>query len=258
MIPKIIHYIWLGNNPIPPDIQECIDSWKKYMPDYQLMIWNNETIKNIDITFVTEALSVKKWAFASDVIRLWAIYNYGGIYLDTDVKVCRSFDDLLSNKAIIGREGCLQIQGKSTQYHLTSFCFGAEKGSAYIAKCMSYYNGRHFIMSSDESLPVELRLDVRNASQIHSEIATLFGYNPSALAATSQKCGDALTVYPPSYFASVGNPHEAYCHHLSIGSWREKPLDNINYNLSYKIKWRVKRVVERIMRYFNYVLVKLQ
>ena len=99
MIPKIIHYIWLGDNPIPTAIQGCIDSWRQVMPDFKLMFWDDEAIKEINMLFVKEALSVKKWAFASDVVRLWALSKYGGIYLDTDVMVIKSFDPFLSEHA---------------------------------------------------------------------------------------------------------------------------------------------------------------
>lgn len=257
MIPKIIHYIWLGNNPMPKALSDCVDSWKKYMSDYELMLWDDRAISRVNMTFVNEAIQAKKWAFASDVIRLWALYNYGGIYLDTDVKVLKSFDPLLDNKAFIGRENCLQLIGKKTEYHLTSFCFGAEKGSVYIKRCLDYYKDRHFINSADEVLPMELRFDVRNASFIHSEIACTFGYNSSALAPTAQVCGDGvLTIYPSTMFVSPLS-EETYCQHLSIGSWREKPQEEESYTLIYKIKWRIRYVVERVLRHFGYIMVKL-
>ena len=252
MIPKIIHYIWLGGEELPAILQECINSWKLQMPDYNFMRWDDAVIKEIDVPFVHEAIQAKKWAFASDVIRLWALYQYGGIYLDTDVKALSSFDELLNNKAFIGRESCLQICGKSTSYHLTSFCLGAEKGNLYIKKCLEYYNGRHFITSIDNSLPAYLRLDMKNASYIYSEIAKLFGYDDSALALPLQRCkGDVLTIIPPTTYTK-------YCHHLSLGSWRETQPKEPDYSLSYKIRWRLKAIVEKILLKFNYVIIKLQ
>ena len=82
---KIIHYCWFGGNEKSQIIKKCINSWKKYMPEYKIMEWNE---KNIDLSFspfVIEAYKNKKWAFVSDVIRLKVLYEYGGIYLDTDV-----------------------------------------------------------------------------------------------------------------------------------------------------------------------------
>ena len=122
MIPKIIHYVWLGNALLPEDMQKCMDSWKKWMPEYQLMRWDDEAIRDIDSVFVREALLEKKWAFASDVIRLYAIHKYGGIYMDTDVMVYRSFDPLLQNKAFIGRENSMHQIGKTMEVYLTTCC----------------------------------------------------------------------------------------------------------------------------------------
>ncbi len=258
MIPKIIHYIWLGGNPIPPAIQACIDSWKQKMPDFKLMLWDDEAIREIDMLFVKEALSVKKWAFASDVIRLWALAKYGGIYVDTDVKVLRSFEPLLTEHAFIGREGCMQINYHTTSYHLTSYCFGAEKENSYIEQCLSYYKDRHFIISNNDSLANELRFDMRNASYIHSEMARLFGYNPSALAPSMQRCRDGvLTVFPPEYFAEGGASINSYCTHLSIGSWRDQEQEKEIYTLSYKISWRIRWGVEKILGRFGYIMLKL-
>ncbi|MEN7470513.1 glycosyltransferase family 32 protein, partial [Providencia stuartii] len=90
MIPKIIHYIWVGNNPKPQFVLDCIETWKQHLPDYEIMEWGNDCLETINNTYVNEAIKNKKWAFASDYIRLYALYNYGGIYLDSDVEVTQS------------------------------------------------------------------------------------------------------------------------------------------------------------------------
>lgn len=252
MIPKIIHYIWLGDEELSSQIKDCVESWKSVMPDYQIIQWGKTIADKINMPFVNEALQYGKWAFASDVIRLWVMYHYGGLYFDTDVKVLKSFDPLLDNHAFIGREGCLQIQGKSTSYHLTSFCFGAEKGNPYIKKCLEYYEGRHFITSSNNSLPMALRMDVRNASYIYCEIAKLFGYNANALAPSIQSCHEnVLNIYSPSVLSD-------YCHHLSLGSWRDTKVQEEHYTLAYKIRWRIRSVLEKILKKYNFVMVKLR
>ena len=258
MIPKIIHYVWLGNTPMPMSQQEAISYCKKIMPDYSVFCWDNDSINQVDSVFVSEACSTGKWAFASDVIRLWALYNYGGIYLDTDVKVCKSFDSLLDNHAFIGREGCLQIQGKSTSYHLTSFCLGAEKGNEFIKHCLDYYTDRHFITSYNQTLPMKLRMDIRNASEIYCEMAKMFGYNASALAPSMQYCkNNVLTIFPPETFSSP-QTNKSYCTHLSYGSWREGVKQEEHYTLKYKIGWRLRWIVERFLLRFNYVMIKLR
>lgn len=95
-IPKVIHYCWFGGNPLPPLAQKCIASWKEYCPDYEIIEWN-ET--NFDLNFnayVQEAYQAQKWAFITDVVRLYVLCHYGGIYMDTDVEVLKSLDPILS------------------------------------------------------------------------------------------------------------------------------------------------------------------
>lgn len=98
MIPKIIHGVWFGGKPMPEKEKMCIKSWKKMMPDYDIMIWNESNFDINKVRYVKEAYILKKYAFVSDYVRLWALYNFGGIYLDTDVEVIRPLDDLLSKK----------------------------------------------------------------------------------------------------------------------------------------------------------------
>jgi Mannosyltransferase OCH1 and related enzymes len=96
MIPKIIHYCWLSNDPIPSNIQHYMDSWKKYLPDYEFIHWNFDKFDKSSSRWVSEAFDNKKYAFAADYIRLYALYHYGGIYLDMDVEVLKSFNPFLS------------------------------------------------------------------------------------------------------------------------------------------------------------------
>ena len=105
MIPKIIHYCWFGGNPLPELAKECIASWCKCMPDWELKAWTEE---NFDIQaapqYVQEAYQVKKYAFVSDYVRLWALEQYGGLYMDVDFCVYKSFEPLLIHHAFVGYE----------------------------------------------------------------------------------------------------------------------------------------------------------
>ena len=104
MIPKTLHYCWFGNGKKSELVQNCIQSWKKAMPDYTIIEWNES---NSDITankYISEAYSANKWAFVSDYIRLRVLFEYGGIYLDTDVETLKSFDAFLNNEAFTGFE----------------------------------------------------------------------------------------------------------------------------------------------------------
>lgn len=103
-IPKVIHYCWFGGNPLPDMAKKCIESWKKYCPDYEIKEWNEENFDINCCAYVKEAYEAKKWAFVSDVARLYALVHFGGIYMDTDVEVMKPLDDLLQYDGISGFE----------------------------------------------------------------------------------------------------------------------------------------------------------
>jgi len=101
-IPKVIHYVWVGNKPLTPLALRCIESWKKHLPDYELKLWN-EANSPMDHHYVQTMYKQKKWAFVADYIRFWALEREGGVYLDTDTEVLKSFDALLSHGAFFGK-----------------------------------------------------------------------------------------------------------------------------------------------------------
>ena len=94
-IPKIIHYCWFGGGPISPESRRCMESWKKYCPDYKIMAWNEQNFDISQNRYAQQAYEAKKYAFVSDYVRLAVLYEYGGIYLDTDVELVRPLDELL-------------------------------------------------------------------------------------------------------------------------------------------------------------------
>lgn len=104
MIPKIIHYCWFGGNPLPPLTQECIASWKKYLPDYEIKEWNESNFDVNSIPYTAEAYKQKKYAYVSDYARFEIIYKYGGIYFDTDVEVIKPMDDIIARGCFMGFE----------------------------------------------------------------------------------------------------------------------------------------------------------
>ena len=104
MIPKVIHYCWFGRGPLPDLAKTCIASWKKYCPDYEIREWNEDNFDIACCDFAKEAYQEKRWAFVSDYARLKVIFQYGGIYLDTDVELVRSLDPLLEHKCYLATE----------------------------------------------------------------------------------------------------------------------------------------------------------
>lgn len=104
MIPKIIHYCWFGGNPLPESAIKSIESWRKFLPDYEIMEWNESNYNVHKISYVHEAYEAKKYAFVSDYARFDILYQYGGIYFDTDVQVIKPMDDIIAKGAFMGRE----------------------------------------------------------------------------------------------------------------------------------------------------------
>jgi len=105
MIPKVIHYCWFGRNPLPPLALKCIESWKKFLPDYEIKEWNEDNFDVNMIPYTKEAYEAKKYAFVSDYARFWILYHYGGLYFDTDVEVIRNMDDIIARGPFMGCEG---------------------------------------------------------------------------------------------------------------------------------------------------------
>lgn len=255
-IPKIIHYTWFSSNPFPDEIQSCINSWKKVLPDYQLVCWDYSAVKNIDNAFLQEALKEKKWAFASDFVRLYAVYNEGGIYLDTDVLIYKNYDPLLNNKCFIGYENSFHLVGREVCSFLSAHCFGAERNNLFIKKCLDYYTGRHFILSSNKELSNELRLDMTLLPYIQAMIAKTYGWNWSF---KERKVfhHEEFVIFPSSYFDPQNPDTSSYCNHLALGSWRESRRLQKKVTLKYKVKWRLKKVLDKIFHRFSYIIIEI-
>lgn len=142
MIPKVIHYCWLSGDPIPEKLQKYMKSWKEKLPDYEFVLWDKSSFDIRKLDWTKEAYECKKYAYAADYIRQFAVYEYGGFYLDMDVEVIKSFDTLLNRNYVLGAE---------TEAGIEAGIFGAEKGSPIIKSCLEWYNDKHFI-NEDGSL----------------------------------------------------------------------------------------------------------
>lgn len=139
MIPKIVHYCWFGNNEKSETIKAYINTWKDVLKDYEFREWSEKDLDKLsDNIYVKEAYNAKKWAFVSDVFRLYALYTEGGIYLDTDVEVKKSFDDLLNLDFFIGSE-----KGKKS-FNLGTAVIGASKNNQIIEDMLGAYQNRSF------------------------------------------------------------------------------------------------------------------
>ncbi|MGE4578573.1 MAG: glycosyltransferase [Desulfuromonadales bacterium] len=136
MIPKKIHYCWFGCGPLPKLVRKCIQTWEERLPEYEFNLWNEEN-SPMDIPYVKAAYKNKKFAFVSDYVRCWAIYNNGGIYLDTDMYVLKNFDNLLNNHVFFGYE-------KENQNIISAGIIGCEKKSLFVRKIIDRYENMEF------------------------------------------------------------------------------------------------------------------
>lgn len=182
MIPKKIHYCWVGGAPLPESAKKCIKSWKKYCPDYEIIEWNEQNYDFTSVPYMKEAYEAKKWGFVPDYARLDIVYTHGGIYLDTDVEIVRSFDPLLELPAFAGFQDEEQINfGQG---------FGAEAGNPVIKALMDSYLDKRFLGS--DGTP-----DLTPSPRLNTDTLTeAFGLRPEA-------CYQELpgmTIYPPEYF----------------------------------------------------------
>lgn len=154
MIPKIIHLCWLSGDPYPAKIEKCIQSWNKNLPDYEIMIWDTKRFDIEKNIWVKQAFEKKKYAFAADYIRFYALYHYGGIYLDSDVEVLKSFNDLLGLPYFMGAEKAGTIEAA---------IIGTEQGQDWTKACLNYYADRKFIKEDNS-------LDIRKVPEIMGEV----------------------------------------------------------------------------------------
>lgn len=142
MIPKKIHYCWLSNDPLPELAKKCLASWKEKLPDYEIVLWDLNKFDINSIPWTKESFESKKYAFAADYIRLYALYKEGGIYLDSDVEVIKSFNNFLN---------CESFMGFETSGDIEAAIIGSQKGAHWLEECLKYYKERHFINPNNNS-----------------------------------------------------------------------------------------------------------
>lgn len=231
MIPKIIHYVWLGNDKKPALIRKCIASWRKVMPDWDIKMWTMENIPhNI---WIDEALSVKKWAFVSDYVRAFALFNYGGVYFDSDIFLKKRIDEFLSCSFFTGVEYnrkkffstgsnlLIDCNGNKKNPHsvvqglsIQSAVIAAEKGCPYIKEIMSFYENRHFI-NDDGSYFFEML-----APDVQAFCAEKYGFKYKD---EFQKLNGGGYIYPSKVFASGIKDADKDCYaiHVYSSSWKD-------------------------------------
>ncbi len=225
MIPKKIHYCWFGGKELPKLAKKCLESWKRYCPDYEIIRWDESTFDINSNQYVKEAYENKKYAFVTDYVRLYALYNFGGIYMDTDVEVLKPLDKFLENKAFSGFE--------SNSYVPTGI-MASEKETDIIKKLLDYYDNRSFVKSDGS-------LDLTTNTQTITVIFEKLGLNKN----NQFQVIDGFALYPSEYFCPIDCStkkkkitNNTYTIHWFAGSWI--PLKS-------KIKYKVFLILKKII-----------
>ena len=228
MIPKIIHYCWFGNGKKTRESERYIKTWKKYMPDYKIIEWNESNF-NIEEAndYVREAYKAKKYAFVSDYVRLYALYNYGGIYFDTDIEVIKKFDELIDDKR--------DIYGFESKNQVMTGVIISQKESKVIQKFLEYYNDKIF-KHDDGSL--NLIPNTKVFTKILKE-----NYNLNINGEFQENI--FFKVYPVDYFCSFDLKNSCVCKSKNC-----RTIHHYNYSWSSnrkKINIKIKKILAKML-----------
>ncbi len=249
MIPKFIHYCWLSNDPVPVEMQKYISTWKKHLPDYEFVKWDFTRFNENSSIWVKEAFENKKYAFAADYIRLYALYTFGGIYMDMDVEVIKTFDSLLDNKYFV----CFENNSHSQVLEMATL--GVEKGCWWVKILLDYYENRHFIMDDGnydlKALPMVVKdVFLQKGISLHP-VCGIQDYN----------VGDKNTIYVlPYYFFSpksystekIESTLDTYSVHHFASSWIpfEQRIERKIWQYlglkEHRVMWHLDRLISRI------------
>ena len=210
MIPKIIHYCWFGKGEMPELVQNCISSWHTHMPNWDYQLWTEDNFDMLSApAYVQEAYAAKKYAFVSDYVRLWALQREGGLYLDTDVEVLRSFEPLLNDTAFIGLEESLAL--------LPGTCVMAcEAHCQWVKDMLATYKGAHFLR---EDGTMDMTTNVQRLGERMVQGGLLHERKIQYL----PQCG--IRVYTHDYFSPITSTRvmrktkNTYSIHRFAGTW---------------------------------------
>mgnify|MGYP001053189057 CR=1 FL=1 len=247
MAPKIIHYCWFGGKPLPELAVKCIDSWKKYFPDYEIRKWDESSFDINCCAYVREAYEAEKWAFVSDYARFWILYHEGGIYFDTDVETLQSFGDILEEGAFMGCE--------SQNTVAPGLGLGAAPGLTLYREMLEFYEGKRFL--TEEGKP-----DTTTVVTYMTELLRRKGFRGDG----SIEFIDGIRIYPKEYFCPLDYDtgkmeitQRTHSIHYYNASWLTEEERRVHrtelllkkrfggwmgkvYRFPYRVKWKIRDV----------------
>lgn len=221
MIPKIIHYCWFGGAPLPASVQRCIDSWKKFCPEYEIIQWNEQNFDVNNYAYTREAYGARKWAFVSDVARLYALVHEGGVYMDTDVELLGSLDSLLKYEGVSGFE---------SRDRVSTGLMACQQGQPLFSELLAEYDGVHFLQ---EDGAMDLTTNVERITRT----CLKYGLRQNNEFQIVRGCA----LFPSEYFCPKDPQTEVLTltektlaiHHFD-GSWLTEE-EKLGWNLSHKL-----------------------
>ncbi len=233
MLPKKIHYCWFGKNPLPKSAKKCINSWRKFCPNYEIIEWNED---NFDLSnaplYVKQAYDAKKWAFVSDYVRLYALTKYGGIYMDTDVELIKPFVRLMEDKAFVGFE---------RDTYIGTAVMACEKDFPLFVEFFNYYNNATFLNGDGT-------YNTKTNVTILTDICSKHGMFPENI----NQVVEGLKIYKSEYFSPksfidgiIRKTENTIAIHHFDASWYTKEEKN-----NQLVRWRdkQKKAKKRIRR----------
>lgn len=234
-IPKIIHYCWFGGNPMPALVKRCFESWQYHLSDYEFVLWDETRFDVNSNLFVSQAYKAKKWAFVSDYVRLHALNEMGGIYLDSDVEVLQDLDAFLDHSAFMGFEN---------ERQLSTGIIGAVKGHNWISELLGYYDNRSFYRDNG-------KYDTTPNVKIVTEQARKYGLKDGD---QYQMLEMDIHVYPTEYFSPLDPAGEhrpitsnTHAIHHFVASWVPWPK---------KMEAKIRRFIKKMIGKQRYYRIK--
>lgn len=238
MIPRIIHYCWFGRNPLPKLAIKCIESWRKFFPDYEIKEWNEDNFDVMMIPYTAEAYKNKKYAFVSDYARFWILYHYGGLYFDTDVEVIKSMDDIIASGPFMGCEKNVEDLNRYPDVN-PGVGLGVTSGHPLIKQLLDLYSTLEFKKKEDKGWQYKTIVDYT------TELLVIHGLTDKK---GVQYVG-GFYIYPKDYFSPLEHINQLHITentrsiHLYAGTWISK-------------KYKIKKIIVKLLggKLYGYLL----